>query len=146
MKVKDEITDKFNVAMLSLVQAIKRETENCGKACGGLNEKELVIVYLVGQKESIKMSEIAANIDAPMSTLTNIVDKLVEKKILSRGHSSEDRRVINVFLDSMGKTAYKTIINQNKKLSESFLSQFDDKTQGLVIKHIHVLASSLNNT
>ena len=80
-----------------------------------LNEKELVVVYLVGEKQNIKMSEIAANIDAPMSTLTNIVDKLVEKKILSRGHSSEDRRVINVFLDSAGKAAYKTMVNQKKK-------------------------------
>jgi DNA-binding MarR family transcriptional regulator len=146
MQVKEENKDKFDIALFSLVQAIKRESENCGKACGGLNEKELVIVYLVGQKQNIKMSELAANLDAPMSTLTNIVDKLVEKKFLSRGHSSEDRRVINVFLDAMGKTAYKTILNQKEKVSERVLSQFDDQAQDLVIKHMHTLASSLNNT
>jgi len=92
------------------------------------------------------MSEIAAMLEAPMSTLTNIVDKLVEKKFLSRGHSSEDRRVINVFLDAKGKTAYKTILKQKEKVSESTLSQFDDKAQELLIKHMHALASSLNNT
>jgi DNA-binding MarR family transcriptional regulator len=144
MTVREENNDKFIVALFSLVQAIKRESENCGKACGGLNEKELIIVYLVGQKQNIKMSEIAANIDAPMSTLTNIVDKLVDKKILSRGHSSEDRRVINVFLDAKGKTAYKTILNQKKNVSERVLSQFDDKIQDLVIKHMHALSSSLS--
>ena len=146
MQVKEENKEKFNVVLFSLVQAIKSESEYCGKVCGGLNEKELVIVHLVGQKQNIKMSEIATNLDAPMSTLTNIVDKLVEKKFLSRGHSSEDRRVINVFLDAKGKTAYKTILKQKKKVSERLLSQFDDKTQDLVIKHIHALASSLNNT
>ena len=66
MTVREENNDKFIVALFSLVQAIKRESENCGKACGGLNEKELIIVYLVGQKQNIKMSEIAANIDAPI--------------------------------------------------------------------------------
>jgi len=145
MRVTEENKDKFNVALLRLVQAIKRESEICGKACGGLNEKELIIVYLVGQKQNIKMSEIAANTDAPMSTLTNIVDKLVEKKILSREHSSEDRRVINVFLDAKGKTTYKTILSQKKNVSERLLSQFDDKTQDLLIKHMHALASSLNH-
>ena len=146
MQVKEENKDKFIAALFSLVQAIKKESDNCGKICGGLNEKELVVVYLVGEKQNIKMSEIAANIDAPMSTLTNIVDKLVEKKILSRGHSSEDRRVINVFLDSAGKAAYKTMVNQKKKISEGVLSQFDDETQDLVIRHMHALTSSLNKS
>ncbi|MFA6245431.1 MAG: MarR family transcriptional regulator [Mucilaginibacter sp.] len=144
MNVRDENNDKFIVALFSLTQAIKRESENCGKACGGLNEKELVVVYLVGQKQNIKMSEIAANIDAPMSTLTNIVDKLVEKKILSREHSTEDRRVINVLLDAAGVKAYKTMLNQKKNISERVLSQFDEHTQDFVIKHMHALASSLN--
>lgn len=143
MQVKDKNNDKFIVALFTLVQAIKTESDLCGKACGGLNEKELVIVYVVGQRENIKMSEIAASLDAPVSTLTNIVNKLVEKKILSRGHSTEDRRVINVFLDSKGKTAYKTILSHKKKIAESVLSQFDDQTQDLFIKHIHTLASSL---
>jgi DNA-binding MarR family transcriptional regulator len=146
MQVKKENKDKFDIALFSLVQAIKRESENCGKACGGLNEKELIIVYLVGQQQHIKMSEIAANLDAPMSTLTNIVDKLVEKNFLGRGHSSEDRRVINVFLDTKGKTAYQTILQQREKVSEGVLSQFDTQTQALVIKHLHALAAALNNT
>jgi DNA-binding MarR family transcriptional regulator len=145
MQVKKENRDKFDSALFSLVQAIKRESENCGKACGGLNEKELMIVYLVGQQQHIKMSEIAANLDAPLSTLTNIVDKLVEKKFLGRGHSSEDRRVINVFLDKKGKTAYQTLLQQKEKVSEGLLAQFDEPAQALLIRHLHALAAALNN-
>jgi DNA-binding MarR family transcriptional regulator len=145
MQVKEDNNDKFITALFSLVQALKKESEHCGKACGGLNEKELMIVCLVGQKQNIKMSEIASNMDAPMSTLTNIVDKLVDKKLLAREHSSDDRRVINVFLDAEGKTAYETIMNQKKNISERVLSQFDDKAQNLLIRHMYALATSLND-
>ena len=145
MKVKEEANDKFIVALFSLVQAIKKESDNCGKVCGGLNEKELVIVYLIGQRENINMSEIAASLDAPLSTLTNVVNGLVKKKILSREHSIEDRRVVNVFLNEKGRTAYKTILDQKKNISQKVLAQFDDKTQDLFIRHMHTLASSLNN-
>ncbi len=143
MKIKEETNEKFIVALFSLVQAIKKESDNCGKVCGGLNEKELVIVYLVGQRENINMSEIAASLDAPLSTLTNVVNGLVAKNILSREHSIEDRRVVNVFLNEKGKMAYKTMLDQKKNISQKVLAQFDDKTQDLFIRHM--LASSLNN-
>jgi hypothetical protein len=53
--------------------------------------------------------------------------------------------VINVFLDTAGKTAYETLLQQQEKVSERVLSQFDHHTQELVIAHMHVLAAALNN-
>jgi len=58
-----------------LFRAIKSESDDCGRLCGGLNEKELIIIIHVGQNENVKMSDISENIEAPMSTLTSIVDK-----------------------------------------------------------------------
>ncbi len=70
------------------------------------------------------MSAIADYIGAPMSTLTNIVDKLIELKFLSREHSDDDRRVINVMLTAKGKTAFKTVSSKGKSVAENALSQF----------------------
>jgi DNA-binding MarR family transcriptional regulator len=143
MKVKDENKEKFGSAMYSLVRAIKNEMETCCKLCGGINEKELIVIVYVGQNQNVKMSDIADNIEAPTSTLTNIVDKLVEKKYLSRDHSGEDRRVINVALTPKGKDAYKILITQKKLVAEKALSQFNEKEQQTFIKYINILSASI---
>jgi DNA-binding MarR family transcriptional regulator len=143
MKVKEENKEQFIDAMFNLVRSIKNETENCGKLCGGVNEKELTVIVFVGQHKNVKMSDIADNIEAPMSTLTNIIDKLVEKKLINRDHSGEDRRVINVSLTAAGKEAYKNVLTHKKKVAERMLSQLTEKEQALVIKYLNDLAVAI---
>jgi len=143
MKLKEENKENFANAMLNLGMAFKNETENCGKLCGGVNEKELMVIAFVGQNKNVKMSQIADNIFAPMSTLTNIVDKLVERDLINRDHSGEDRRVINVSLSAKGKTAYSKLVEKKKKIAESVLTQLDEKEQTLLIKHLNLLAKEL---
>ena len=140
MKVKDENKEKFSEAMDLLVRAIKNETENCTKLCGVVGEKELFILNFVGQNQNVKMSDIAENIAAPMSTITSIMDKLVERKLINRDHSGEDRRVINVSLTTDGKSAFKSLHNKKKKTAEVMLSNFNEKEQSLVISHLKQLA------
>ncbi|HET7000844.1 MAG TPA: MarR family transcriptional regulator, partial [Puia sp.] len=96
--IKPEIKARFAASMLRFISAVKNESENCAELCGNLTEKELLILAMVGENQNVKMSDIADNLNAPLSTLTSIVDKLVERKYLTRVHSDEDRRVVNVTL------------------------------------------------
>ena len=143
MKVKEENKEKFANAMVNLVQAIKNNTEDCGKLCGGVNEKELTVIVFVGQHQNVKMSDIADNIFAPMSTITSIVDKLVDKKLINRDHSGEDRRVIYVSLSSAGKVAYNKVVDKKKKIAESVLSKLNEKEQVLISKYLDLLAAEM---
>ena len=68
--------EKFLSVMYNLSSAIKSESEHCCKICGNLNEKELFIIAFIGEKRSVKMSDIADYLQAPLSTLTTIIDKL----------------------------------------------------------------------
>ena len=144
MEVKEEHQEKFISALQNVVYALKNESEECGKLCGGVSEKELHVINFVGGSKNVKMSDIAENIDAPMSTLTNIVDKLVEKKYLSREHCDEDRRVINVMLGENGKTAYKVLSSKKKFVAEKVLSGFTYEEQKEFISHMNTLASALS--
>ena len=143
MEIGDENKENFANAMLNLGMAFKNETENCGKLCGGLNEKELMVIAFVGQNKNVKMSDIAENIVAAMSTLTSIVDKLVEKKLINRDHSGEDRRVINVSLSATGKTAYSKLIERRNKIAIAVLSRLNEKEQVLITKYLTLLATEL---
>jgi DNA-binding MarR family transcriptional regulator len=143
MKVTEDNKEFFAESIFNLFKAIKNESEECGKLCGGLNEKELIIIIYIGKNENVKMSDISENIEAPMSTLTSIVDKLVERKFLTRDHSAEDRRVINVSLTSNGKAAYDIILTKRKNMAEKILSQLNEKEQTVFISHLNLLTSSI---
>jgi DNA-binding MarR family transcriptional regulator len=145
MKVKDDTKEEMMNAMFNLVKAINKEADNCGKACGGFNEKEQIILLYLGKNQEVKMSDLASTIDAPVSTITSIVNKLVEKDLLNRDHSVEDRRIINVSLTAKGKTAFKKIRDQKDELSDAMLSKLSEKDQAAMIKYVKILASSLIN-
>lgn len=144
--MKEKNKEDFANSILNLGQAYKNETESCGKLCGGVNEKELMVIVFVGQNENVKMSDIADTIVAPMSTLTNIVDKLVEKDFLKRDHSGDDRRVINVSLSTEGKIAYGKLSEKKNKIAMGVLSKLDENEQVLITKYLNLLASELRNS
>ena len=129
MTVKEDIKDQFVTSMLRFVNAVKGESEVCSEICGGFNEKELQVVVFVGQHTSVKMTDISENLNSPLSTLTSVVDKLVEKKFLTRVHSDEDRRVVNVALTVKGKNSFKTFLNRQDERAERILSQYNATEQ-----------------
>ncbi len=141
MKVKNENIERFMYAMYNFMQGAKRNMEECCKMCGNLSEKELIIVNYVGINHNVKMSDIAETLSAPLSTLTSIVDKLVERKYLERYHSNEDRRVVLVTLAKVGNDTFTKFINKKKELSKDILSGFNDKEQSDLIRFLEKIPS-----
>jgi DNA-binding MarR family transcriptional regulator len=143
MSAKDDKMNQFVSAMLNLTSAIKSESENCCQLCGDVNEKELMIIVFVGQNKSVKMSEIADNLKAPLSTLTSIADKLVANKFLVRHNSDEDRRVVKVGLGVKGLESYETFLTRRKAMTKKVLSRFNEKEHNTLINHISKLADAI---
>ena len=141
--MKEDKISQFISAMFNLVSAIKSESEHCCQMCGEINEKELMIIAFVGENKSAKMSEIAENLNAPLSTLTSITDKLVANKFLVRHNSDEDRRVVKVALTEKGQESYKVFLTQKKVMAKKVLSHFNEKEHHALIDHINKLASSI---
>ena len=142
--MEDDKMNRFISAMINLVSAIKSESEHCCKVCGEINEKELMIIAFVGENKSVKMSDIANHLKAPLSTLTSIADKLVANKFLSRYNSDEDRRVVKVALTEKGQESYKLFLIQKEVVTKRVLSHFNEKEQITLISHINKLAASIN--
>ena len=143
MSAKDDKMNQFVSAMLSLASAIKCESEHCCQLCGDVNEKELMIIVFVGDNKSVKMSEIADNLKAPLSTLTSIADKLVTNKFLVRHNSDEDRRVVKVALGEKGLDSYKAFLTRKKAMTKKVFSHFNEKEHNTLINHISKLAAAI---
>lgn len=145
MAVKEDIRDRFVTSMLRFVNAVKDESEVCSEICGGFNEKELQVVVFVGQHTSVKMTEISENLNSPLSTLTSVVDKLVERKFLTRVHSDEDRRVVNVALTVKGKNSFKTFLDRKDEMAEKILSQYNAAEQAHFIGYLGKMTTTIES-
>ena len=143
MPAKDDRVNQFVSAMFSLNSAIKRESERCCQLCGNVNEKELMIIVFVGDNKSVKMTEIASYLKAPLSTLTSIADKLVANKFLVRHNSDDDRRVVKVALGEKGLESYEAYLTRRKAMTKKVLSHFNEKEYNTLINHISKLAAAM---
>ncbi|HXP49175.1 MAG TPA: MarR family transcriptional regulator [Bacteroidia bacterium] len=143
--VKEEIKDQFVTSMLRFVNAVKGESEACSEICGGFNEKEMQVIVFVGQHTNVKMTEISENLNSPLSTLTSVVDKLVEKKFLTRVHSDEDRRVVNVALTIKGKNSFKTFLDRKDEMADKILSQYNTAEQVNFIEYLGKMSSTIES-
>ena len=145
MVVKENTKERFVSAMVKFVNAVKGESEVCSEVCGGFNEKELQVIVFVGENTNVKMTDISGNLNSPLSTLTSVVDKLVDKKFLTRVHSAEDRRVVNVSLTSKGKNAYKTFLNRKDNMAEKVLSLYTIDEQAVFIEFLNKMSGAIES-
>ncbi len=143
MKVKKANIDSFSDAVFKFMSTMKNNSDSCCEVCGNLNEKELFIMVFVGNRGEVKMRDISDHLNLPLSTLTSIVDKLIDKKFLDRYHSSEDRRMILVRLGEAGKESFDRFNREKAKLSQKILSSFEENEQGDVIAIFEKVATAI---
>ncbi len=95
-----------------------------------LSITEIHTIDAVGMYGSKTMSEIAAELDITMGTLTIAVDKLIKKGYMERSRSTQDRRIVNVSLTKRGKLAYriheKFHLDMVKAIMQDFTSQEEE--------------------
>lgn len=118
--------------MLEKVTAAQRIT--ClNSPSAELSLQELRVIGLLGEGGSTIMREIATHLGLAMSTGTGIVDKLVERGLVSRGRNDEDRRIVSVVLTGTGQEIYKMYQERNLGLSFSMLETLTEKEQDTLL-------------
>lgn len=68
-----------------------------------IGEQQVIMVLSENKNTPIYMKDIASELDISPSTLTSIVDKLVEKGLVQRDFDLEDRRKIQISLTKKGE-------------------------------------------
>ncbi|HEX9020838.1 MAG TPA: MarR family transcriptional regulator [Nitrospirota bacterium] len=68
-----------------------------------LSPAEVRVLIFLGDKGETIMTELAAAIDTPLSTVTRIADRLERKGLIVRSRSDRDRRIVVVTPSGKGK-------------------------------------------
>ncbi|AEM78600.1 DNA-binding transcriptional regulator, MarR family [Thermoanaerobacter thermohydrosulfuricus] len=81
-----------------------------------IGEQQVIMVLSENKNTPIYMKDIASELDISPSTLTSIVDKLVEKGLVQRDFDLEDRRKIQISLTKKGEDIYKHLVDFRMKV------------------------------
>lgn len=104
----------------------------------GLNSTEIMIIYTLQHKQKqCKAGDLAAALFLPMSTLTGIVDKMIEKGIVIRERNSEDRRVVMIKLNPEFQNKSKNFMGElvnymsdiSQETSQEWFRDFGEKLE-----------------
>ena len=102
-----EDAEQLNSFLVDVFGRINKIEERA--MAGGLGSAvsitEIHIIEKIGDREPVRMSEVARSIGVTLATLTVACDKLVAKGLVRRVRSQEDRRVVNIMLTDKGRAA-----------------------------------------
>lgn len=99
-----------------------------------MNIKELFIIQTLGMKnDSATMSELSNIFSIPATTMTSMIDRLVDKEYLNRFRSKEDRRVVKVSLSEKGREFYTKQHKLSLKSKVSLLEELSESEQDAFI-------------
>ena len=113
---------------------------------GALSKHDGSVIFFLGQDGECTMSELAQKIRLTVSSATLIVDRLVERGLVSRHRSLEDRRVVRVGLTAEGAGLYHVVAETILGLGRAMLVALDEREQDQLLSLFRKITFTLQRS
>lgn len=138
MKIPQQDIELLTLYMEKLIFELQEnEDYHRNKCCAAqnLHLHEIQVIVCLGQNGPSKMKDIGANLSVSLSNLTVIVDKLEEKGLAERVRSTEDRRIVMVYLSEEGQVIFDAHHEMKLEMCKNMLSKLssDERTAYLAL-------------
>jgi len=120
-----EQVDRFIQGLQGLMLGMQRVDSSCMEAFGPITKRDFGLCVMLGQQKRMIMREVAEFLQVPMSTATGIIDKLIEKGLVQRDFSPEDRRIVVVELSKKGCDIYDMLNDKLFQYGSVVLNEFE---------------------
>lgn len=114
--------------LYQLVQRRQGELDERFEALG-LNSSKWRALFGIWRLESCTMGELARVTTIDRTTLTRVVDRLVEEEMVCRSASATDRRQVILTLTAAGETSYREALAIQSGYSAEMIRGVDEETQ-----------------
>jgi len=98
---------------------------------GEITIPEVHIIEVLGDRRSCMMRELAEYLLLAVNTVTTIVDKLEQKKLVRRERDDADRRIVMVQLTDKGREAYEGILEVRLDVCRAMLTPLNEDEQDI---------------
>lgn len=147
--MKEEITqseiEKLDQVYHALVVSVQKTSEELWKdKLAGISTVEISILSIIERKPDVILKEITQILGVPASTLTNAVDRLEKRGLLTRVISKRDRRSFGLALTEDGRIAQDEHRQSEALLWQKILGAYDTADErGELIRLLSILAQKL---
>lgn len=117
------IQDYFNLMGKTYIILLSSLDEFFG-ATLSMNEK---VVMQVLDENPISIKEVSMRTGLALSTLTNVFDKMEEKRLVKRRHSRTDRRMVKIELDVAGRRLQSRFNDLIRQISSTWLDRLPEE-------------------
>ncbi|MFH0727666.1 MAG: MarR family transcriptional regulator [Pseudomonadota bacterium] len=105
--------------------------------------REIKVMLLLGDKGETTMTELAAAIDAPLSTVTRIADKLERKELIQRSRSDRDRRIVVITASEKGQMLHNSMRQHQLAVSHKMLELLGSDEREVFLELMAKMANGL---
>lgn len=133
------LTDKLNDTLNELlVRLFKDILEIEGKSLiteefRDITTNDMHIIEAIGVEEPKNMKTVAKLMSVTTGTLTKAMDALCDKGYVIRERSTEDKRVVKVYLTDRGKTAYYHHEQFHRQMIKNISSEMSEQETEVLI-------------
>jgi DNA-binding MarR family transcriptional regulator len=113
------------IALRKVIRAIDLHSKHLNKT-SGLTSPQLLIMLEIDKASGINSSQVAKNVNLSPATVTNILDRLENKKLILRVRDTQDKRKVGLYLTDDGKAL---LLNAPQALQEHFIEKFSSLAQ-----------------
>lgn len=144
--MKDKLV-QINKMLVEVYDDVNRIEEYSIKkgAFSDLSITEIHTIEAVGLYGSKTMSEVSAELEITMGTLTTAVDKLIKKDYLERSRSTTDRRIVNISLTKRGKLAYRIHEKFHLDMVKAIMQDFTPEEEEVLLTALSKLNEHLKD-
>lgn len=111
--------------------------------CYDISVSQCAALEALGQHGTLTMQTLAAQVHLAVSTVTRLIDQLVEKQLVERYYTARDRRVCCVHLTPAGRQLLQTIQADLVARQQSILLRIPEDVRPHVIWAIEALAEAI---
>ncbi len=113
------------IALRKVIRAIDLHSKHLSKT-SGLTSPQLLIMLEIDKISGVNSSQVAKSVNLSAATVTNILDRLENKNLISRVRDTQDKRKVGLYLTDNGKAL---LLNAPQALQEHFIDKFSNLAQ-----------------
>ncbi|TWX67023.1 MarR family winged helix-turn-helix transcriptional regulator [Colwellia sp. C1TZA3] len=113
------------ISLRKVIRAIDLHSKHLNKT-SGLTGPQLLIMLEIDKEYSINSSQVAKRVNLSPATVTNIIDRLENKNLITRVRYTQDKRKVGLYLTDDGKAL---LLKAPQALQEHFIEKFSNLAQ-----------------
>lgn len=129
----EERAQELTRLMLNLRRSQNEAEAMFLQSLGSLSLPQLTVLNSIGDQQPCTMTQVAEQASLSLSSITLIVDKLVQMNLVERQRSEEDRRVVYAHLTAEGTKIYSAQVEHINGTMHKILQTLNDAEQAQFI-------------